>query len=83
VAEDRGGGDDHLHPFIVGLIELAVYPILMGSGLALYIGAWLGFKVVPRLGTWGTLRNVYKRFLIGNGLALIASYILMRVFISR
>lgn len=80
---ERGGGDDYLQPFLLGLIELFVYPILMASGLAPYIGAWLGFKIAPRLGSWGTARNVYQRFLIGNALVLFGSYLLMWLFIAK
>ena len=78
---ERGGANDYLQPAILGVGELFVYPILMASGLTPYIGAWLGFKVIPRLASWSTWRNAYQRFLIGNALVLIASYVLMRYFI--
>lgn len=80
---ERGGGDDYLQPFFLGLMELFVYPILIASGLAPYIGAWLGLKVVPVLGSWVKARNAYQRFLIGNALVLIFSYLLMRWFIAK
>ena len=85
---ERGGGDDYLQPFFSranGAFRLPdpVYPILIASGLAPYIGAWLGFKVVPVLGSWVKARNAYQRFLIGNGLVLIGSYLLMRWFIAK
>jgi hypothetical protein len=80
--EEFGGGNDFLQPVILGLLELLIYPILMGNNLPVYIGAWLGFKVVPRLGSWEKSRNTYQRFLIGNALVILASYLLMRAFIA-
>jgi hypothetical protein len=80
--EGFGGSNDFLQPVILGLLELLVYPILMGNNLPVYIGAWLGFKVVPRLGSWEKSRNTYQRFLIGNALVILASYLLMRAFIA-
>lgn len=79
---ERGGSDDFWQPSILGTFELLVYPMLMASDLAVFIGAWLGFKVAPTLGSWNESRNVYQRFLIGNALALIASWWLMRWFIA-
>ena len=72
--------NDYLLPFIVGLLELLVYPILLAAGKPEYVGAWLGFKVIPKLGTWSTNRETYQRFLIGNALVIVASYILQRYF---
>jgi hypothetical protein len=75
-----GSKDDYFQPFFVGLLELLVYPALLAAGVPQYIGAWLGLKVVPQLGSWSTHRESYQRFLIGNGLVLIASYFLRGCF---
>jgi hypothetical protein len=72
--------NDYLQPFIVGLLELLVYPALLAAGKPEYVGAWLGFKVVPRLGAWSTHRETYQRFLIGNALVVVASYFLQKCF---
>ena len=76
---DRVNNDFAL-PIFVGLLELSVYPILLAAGKPEYIGAWLGFKTLPILGAWTKNREHYQRFLIGNALALIASYFLMTLF---
>ena len=68
--------NDYFQPFIVGLLELLVYPALLAAGKPEYVGAWLGFKVVPKLGAWSTHRETYQRFLIGNALVIVASYFL-------
>ena len=72
--------NDYFQPFIVGLLELLVYPALLAAGKPEYVAAWLGFKVVPRLGAWSTHRETYQRFLIGNALVVVASYFLQRCF---
>ena len=74
------GRDDYLHPFVVGCLELLVYPVLLASGRPEYIGAWLGLKVIPKLGAWSTQRETYQRFLIGNALVIISSYFLQKSF---
>jgi uncharacterized membrane protein YphA (DoxX/SURF4 family) len=75
-----GRKDDYFQPFLVGFLELLVYPALLAAGVPQYIGAWLGLKVVPQLGSWSTNRESYQRFLIGNGLVLVASYFLRIYF---
>jgi hypothetical protein len=72
--------NDYFQPFIVGLLELLVYPALLAAGKPEFLGAWLGFKVVPKLGAWSTHRETYQRFLIGNALVVVASYFLQKCF---
>ena len=72
--------NDYFQPFIVGFLELLVYPVLLAAGHPEYVGAWLGLKVVPRLGAWSTHRETYQRFLIGNGLVIVSAYFLQRLF---
>jgi hypothetical protein len=74
---------DYWQPFLLGVLELTAYPVLLASGKPEYIGAWLAFKTLPRLGAWEKQRNNYQRFLIGNALVLIFSYALTRWFIGR
>jgi hypothetical protein len=80
---DAQGAPDFWQPSILGVLELAIYPVLLASGKPEYIGAWLLFKTIPRFGSWEKHRNVYQRFLIGNALVLLASYGLMRFFVAR
>ena len=72
--------DDYLQPLFLGLMELLVYPILIANDKPEYIGAWLGLKVLPRLGEWSKQRNTYQRFLIGNAAVIVASYWLRKCF---
>jgi len=74
---------DYWQPCLLGVLELSVYPILLASGKPEYIGAWLLFKTIPRFGSWEKHRNVYQRFLIGNALVLIVSFVLMGLFFAR
>lgn len=74
--------DDYLHPFFVGFLEMLVYPVLLAADKPEYIGAWLGLKVLPKLGAWSTQRETYQRFLIGNALVIISSYFLQKCFYS-
>ena len=73
-------GEDKPHDnwlgFVLGLIEIAMFSILIGFGKFELIGAWLVLKTVPGWKRWGKDRNVYTRFLIGNGLVIILSFIL-------
>src|SRR5262245_62019781 len=66
----KAAENDYFQPFIVGLLELLVYPALLAAGRPEYVGAWLGFKVIPKLGAWSTHRESYQRFLIGNALVV-------------
>jgi hypothetical protein len=68
---------DHIHPFILGWIELTVYPVLMASGAWTVIGAWIGFKTVAQWERWKMERNIFNVFLIGNALVVILSYLLL------
>ena len=72
--------NDYFQPFIVGFLELLVYPVLLAADKPEYIGAWLGLKVLPKLGVWSTQRETYQRFLIGNALVIVLSYFLQRFF---
>jgi hypothetical protein len=74
------GDNDYFQPVILGLLELLVYPSLLAAGKPEYVGAWLGLKVLPKLGLWSTHRETYQRFLIGNALVFVSSYFLQRWF---
>ena len=78
--DERRAVDDYFLPAILGGLELIVYPILLASGVPEYIGLWLGLKVAPIFGSWTSHRETYQRFLIGNALNLILSYVLATYF---
>jgi hypothetical protein len=68
---------DYWHSFILGFIELAVYPVLMVTGSWTFIGAWLMFKTVGQWQAWKERRCPFNRFLIGNALVLIWSFLVL------
>lgn len=67
---------DHWQAFILGCLEIAIFSILIGFNKFEYIGAWLVLKTVPIWNKWQKQRNVYNRFLIGNVLVIISSFLL-------
>lgn len=72
---------DHWLPFIMGIIELLIFPFLMAIGVWDGIIAWVGIKA---LGSWGgnNKRTAYNRFLFGNILTLFAAGLLTFIFIQ-
>jgi hypothetical protein len=73
---------DHIHPFILGLLELAAYPVLMVSGGWTVIGAWIGLKTVAQWERWSKERNIFNLFLINNALVVMTSYVFLVQHIS-
>jgi hypothetical protein len=65
-----------INPFILGTIELTIFPILMTKETAIYIGGWITIKTVSSFKLWEKDRDIYQRFLIGNAMVLITSYAL-------
>ena len=74
----KGSGQykDYWQPFVLGLLELAAFPVLMATDHWSYVGAWLGLKTVAQATRWKDDRSVFNRFLIGTGLVVLASYFL-------
>jgi hypothetical protein len=64
---------DYGQNFIVGLFELAVFPVLISHMDFVPIGAWIGLKTVAQWGEWKTDRGTFNRFLIGNALVISAA----------
>jgi hypothetical protein len=71
-----GSKKDYLQPFILGFLELSVFPVLMATGHWNFVGAWVGFKAIAQATLWKEKREVFGRFLIGTALCLIVSYFL-------
>ena len=70
---------DFWHPFILGFLELLAYPVLLKTHAWSFIGAWLGFKALAQWKGWGESRPAYNRFLIGNAIVLLLSFLLVRL----
>jgi hypothetical protein len=68
---------DHVHPFVLGFLELLTYPVLMASGSWTAIGAWIGLKTVAQWDRWKLERDIFNNFLIGNAVVVIASYMFL------
>lgn len=73
--------DDYWLPFIIGLSELFIYPALMKEDKWIFIGTWIGLKTASTWGPWQRSRTPYNRFLFGNILALVSSYLLFKLFL--
>lgn len=73
---------DFWFPTILGTGELFVYPVLMLLDAWNFVGAWLIFKTIPNWGLWKDDRSTYNRFLIGNALTLILSFIIAVIVFS-
>ena len=74
--------NDYWHPFVLGVFEILVYPVLIAGAHEEYIGAWLGLKTLPQWGLWTTDRARYNRFLIGNAAVLLISYWVASRFVA-
>jgi hypothetical protein len=67
---------DRLIPLCIGVTELFIYPTAMHYGAWNYIGAWIALKTLPHWTRWTRKRAVFNRYLLGNALVLIASYLI-------
>jgi hypothetical protein len=72
---------DLLLPTLIGLIELAAYPVLFVIGQYLFIGAWLGIKTAGSWTGWRKSPTAYNRFLLFNLLNLLIAYFLLKRFV--
>jgi len=73
---------DYWFPYIIGVIEFLIYPFLIKAGLWLGIGLWITLKTVPQWEDWKKNRPVFNRFLIGNALVIILSFVLMANYVN-
>ena len=68
--------------FLLGTLELLVYPILITTGAWLVIGAWISLKSLAQWNVWTTQRAIFNLFLIGNALNVILSSYIAHVCIK-
>ncbi|MBU0503342.1 MAG: hypothetical protein V1842_00605 [Candidatus Omnitrophota bacterium] len=73
--------DDYFLPTLVGAFELVLFPILLFRRWDM-IAFWITIKTAGNLGLRGKSRTSYNRFLFGNILVLMFSYILYIMFFS-
>jgi len=72
---------DYWQTYILGLFELAVYPILIATGSWNALGAWFGVKTLAQWKVWSDNRATFNVFLIGNLLVLAAAYYFLVPFV--
>lgn len=74
---------DMWFPFLIGLFELAAFPVLLTIGAWQAIAAWLGFKAIAPWQYWQTNRHAFNRFLIGNAIILLFSALFLAPLVDR
>jgi hypothetical protein len=57
---------DCLTAYVLGVLELAIFPFLFAAELHAYVGAWIGLKVVAQYKHWADDRGLFTAFLVGN-----------------
>lgn len=74
--------NDYWLPFLIGAVELYVYPFLINAGKWEIIGYWLAAKTVAHWGKWEETRTPFNRFLFGNLMSLGVAYICLTPIVS-
>jgi hypothetical protein len=71
---------DFLVPMFLGMIELTIYPVLIAATQWQPIGGWLAIKTAAswrwQTSTTPDAGQSWMRFLLGNALSLLASWVL-------
>jgi len=80
-----GGGriEDLWLPYVLGVGELAAYPILLVSDRLEIIGGWLALKTAGQWKVWEDSRTAFNRFLVLNVLDIAIAYFWLSHYISR
>lgn len=73
---------DYWVPFLIGVIELMIFPFLINSGLWVGIAFWITLKTAAQWDTWKNDRRVFNRFLLGTACVLILSFSIMCNFVE-
>jgi hypothetical protein len=67
------------HPFLLGFIELWVYPVFMKYHRLDFIYLYIGLKTVSQFELWKNKRRAFNVFLIGNIIVIYFALHLLRV----
>lgn len=67
---------DYWFNFILGSIELFIYPFLIAVNAYQLIGAWIALKTIAQWKAWSGKRQIFNRFLIGTALSLIFAFLM-------
>lgn len=73
---------DHWVPFVLGFLEISVFPFLVRKDAWTFVAAWIAFKTVAQWDQWKVNRSAFNRFLIGTILTVAASVLLAWGFLG-
>jgi hypothetical protein len=73
---------DYWLPFLIGFLELLVFPFLIKSGLWAGIAFWIGLKTAAQWQAWKDKRQVFNRFLLGSTIIIILSFTVMSRYVN-
>jgi hypothetical protein len=69
-------------PALIGVIELASYPVMLVLGQFVLIGGWLGIKTAGAWMGWKASRTSFNRFLLFNLLNLLIAFFWLSRYIK-
>lgn len=75
--------NDYWLPALVGMAELAAYPVLIVTGNIAVIGAWIAIKTTGQWRVWAQSRTAFNRYLFANLLTISVSYFGLLRFVAR
>ena len=80
-----GGGriEDLWLPYLLGVCELAAYPVLLTFDRFEIIGGWLVLKVAGSWKVWEDLRTPFNRFLFLNVLNVAIAYFWLSRYVVK
>lgn len=67
------------HPYILGFVELWVYPIFLANHRMDFIYLYIGLKTVSQFDLWKSKRRSFNVFLMGNIIVVYFAIQLLRV----
>ena len=63
-------------PTAIGFLELVFYPVLIGIGYFVVVGAWIGIKTAGSWMGYSKSRTSFNRFLLFTVLTLLVACVL-------
>jgi len=73
---------DHLSAFVLGLLELAAYPVLIMAGHWEVIGGWITLKTAAQWSVWQKDRGVFNLFLVGTAVNVVVAQAALTRFVA-
>lgn len=69
---------DYWFTFILGCLEIGIYPILLATSSWTAIGGWIALKTVAQWDVWKKDRATFNLFLIGTLVNLVLAFLVLR-----